>query len=204
MTDKPVPEIDTSSLAFPDAAAAASLMTMSDAAGRVRFATPALVATPALAVAVEKAVDPVTGVRQVYAFPRTGNIVVWFDPERCDRAELLEAIDKGLNAHQEAIATRPPRSAELRYGDLVRLVAGGLALLVLGTRRYLLRRPPLLGRTGRLAATGVTIFTGYPFLRGALGSLVGGSAAGTDALVSTATVASLVLRENAVALTVLW
>ncbi|EUA42041.1 E1-E2 ATPase family protein [Mycobacterium xenopi 4042] len=52
-------------------------------------------------------------------------------------------------------------------------------------------------------ATGVTIFTGYPFLRGALRSLRSGRA-GTDALVAAATVASLVLRENVVALTVLW
>ena len=51
--------------------------------------------------------------------------------------------------------------------------------------------------------TGVTIFTGYPFLRGALRSLRSGRA-GTDALVSAATVASLILRENVVALTVLW
>ncbi|WP_373369340.1 hypothetical protein, partial [Mycobacterium intracellulare] len=57
--------------------------------------------------------------------------------------------------------------------------------------------------SGRLFATGVTVFTGYPFLRGALRSLRSGKA-GTDALVSAATVASLVLRENVVALTVLW
>jgi manganese/zinc-transporting P-type ATPase C len=204
MTDKLARETGTASSAFPDAAASASIKTMSDAAGRVRFATPVLVGAAALAVAVENAVDPVTGVRQVYAFPRTGNIVVWFDPARCDRAELLEAIGKGLSAHAGAIATRSPRSAEVRYGDLLRLAAGGLALMVLGTRRYLLRRPSLLGRTGRLTATGVTVFTGYPFLRGALRSLVGGRAASTDALVTAATLASLVLRENAVALTVLW
>ncbi len=71
-------------------------------------------------------------------------------------------------------------------------------------RRYALRRPPVLGPTSRAVATGVTIFTGYPFLRGALRSLVRGRGAGTDALVSAATVASLVLRENVVALTVLW
>ncbi|MGC2656064.1 MAG: manganese-exporting P-type ATPase CtpC, partial [Mycobacterium sp.] len=59
------------------------------------------------------------------------------------------------------------------------------------------------GPTGGLAATAGTVFTGYPFLRGALRSLRSGRA-GTDALVSAATVASLVLRENVVALTVLW
>src|ERR671923_714605 len=71
-------------------------------------------------------------------------------------------------------------------------------------RSYGLRRPPVLGPTSRTLATGVTIFTGYPFMRGALRSLTGGKGGGTDALVSAATVASLVRRENVVALTVLW
>ncbi|MDT7664067.1 MAG: manganese-transporting P-type ATPase, partial [Pseudonocardiales bacterium] len=138
------------------------------------------------------------------AYPRTGNVVVWYDPERCDRTELTEAIGKGLGADPEATAARTPRSADVHSSDLVRLVVGGAALAALGFRRYGLRRPPILGATSRTVATGVTIFTGYPFLRGALRSLAGGRGAGTDALVSAATVASLVLRENVVALTVLW
>jgi cation-transporting P-type ATPase C len=155
-------------------------------------------------VAVEDAVDAVPHVRQVHAYPRTGNVVVWFDPQRCDRTELVEAIGKGLGADPQATAERSPRSADVTNGDLVRLVVGGLALAGLGLRRYGLRRPPMLGSTSRTVATGVTIFTGYPFLRGAVRSLVRGRGAGTDALVSAATVASLVLRENVVALTVLW
>ena len=83
------------------------------------------------------------------------------------------------------------------------MVIGGTALALLGVRRYVFKRPPLLGPTGRLVATGATVFMGYPFLRGALRSLRSGRA-GTDALVTAATVASLVLRENVVALTVLW
>jgi len=177
---------------------------VSDAAGRVRYVTPDLRHSPPLAVAVEDAVDAVTGVRQVHAFPRTGYVVVWLDPDRCDRAELVEAIDKGLRADPEATANRSPRSNDVHIGDLVRLVAGGLALAALGVRRYGLRRPPVLGPGGRLAATAVTIFTGYPFLRGSLRSLTRSQGVGTDALVSAATVASLILRENVVALTVLW
>ncbi|HVL84787.1 MAG TPA: cation-translocating P-type ATPase [Pseudonocardia sp.] len=183
---------------------AAPITCVSDAAGRARFDTPALIGSPALAVAVEDAVDAVAGVRQVHAFPRTGNVVVWFDPARCDRAELVEALGKGLGADPEATAARTPRSADVHNGDLVRLVVGGLALAGLGLRRYALRRPAVLGPTSRTVATGVTIFTGYPFLRGAVRSLAGGRGAGTDTLVSAATVASLVLRENVVALTVLW
>ncbi len=180
------------------------ITSVSDAAGRVRFCAPALLHQPALAVAVEDAVDAAGGVRQVHAYPRSGNVVVWYDPQRHDRAELIEAIGKGLSADPATAAARAPRSADVHHGSPVRLAAGGVALAVLGVRRYGLRRPPVLGSTGRLAATGVTVFTGYPFLRGALRALFGGRGAGTDALVSAATVASLVLRENVVALTVLW
>jgi manganese/zinc-transporting P-type ATPase C len=180
------------------------LTAVSDAAGRVRYAVPSLRNRSSIAVAVEDAVDEVRGVRLVHAYPRTGSVVVWYDAIHCDRTDLVEAIGKGLGADPEATANRTPRSADVRNGDLVRLAVGGLALAVLGVRRYGLRRPPLLGATGRTTATAVTIFTGYPFLRGALRSLRRGRGPGTDALVTAATVASLVLRENVVALTVLW
>jgi cation-transporting P-type ATPase C len=177
---------------------------VSDAAGRIRFAAPPLRNQRELAVAIEDSVDTVAGVRQVHAYPRTGSVVVWYDPQRLDRLELFEAIEKGLGSDPEATAHRAPRSGEVSNGDLVRLAVGGFALAVLGIRRYGLRRPALLGPSGRTVATGVTVFTGYPFLRGALRSATRGRGAGTDALVSAATLASLVLRENVVALTVLW
>jgi cation-transporting P-type ATPase C len=182
----------------------ADLRLVADAAGRARFVSAGLRSNPALAVAVEDALDRVTGVRQVHAYPRTGSVVVWHDVTRCQRHELVRAIGRALNADPAATANRTPRSADVRNAHLLRLVVGGAALAVLGVRRYGLRRPPMLGSAARTVATGVTIFTGYPFLRGALRSLTGGRGAGTDALVSAATVASLVLRENVVALTVLW
>src|SRR6266702_2950835 len=160
-------------------------------------------ATPRL-VADEAALDRVAGVRQAHAYPRTGSVVVWYDPTRCRGDELMRAINRGLAADPAATAQRTHRSADVRNADLARLVAGGAALALLGVRRYGLRRPALLGPASRTVATGVTIFTGDPVLRGALRSLAGGRGAGTDALVSAATVASLVLRENVVALTVLW
>jgi cation-transporting P-type ATPase C len=177
---------------------------VSDAAGRARFVGAALRDSRARAVAVEDKVDQVTGVRQVHAYPRTGSVVVWYDRSRCDRGELVSAIERGLASDRAAVVARAPRSADVRNVDLLRMVVGGVALAALGVRRYGLRRPPLLGPASRTAATVVTIFTGYPFLRGALRSLVGRRGAGTDALVSAATVASLILRENVVALTVLW
>jgi cation-transporting P-type ATPase C len=179
------------------------LLVVSDAAGRMRVRVPWMRADSRRAVAVEEAVDRQLGVRVVHAYPLTGSVVVWYSPKRCDRAAVLAAIDEAAHVAADLIPARAPHSTEIRNTDVLRMVIGGAALALLGVRRYVFARPPLLGPTGRLAATGVTVFTGYPFLRGALTSLRSGRA-GTDALVSAATVASLVLRENVVALTVLW
>ncbi|HEY9303867.1 MAG TPA: manganese-exporting P-type ATPase CtpC [Mycobacterium sp.] len=155
------------------------------------------------AVAVEEAVDQQNGVRAVHAYPHTGSVVVWYSPRRCDREAVLAAITSAEHVAAELIPARTPRSSDVRNTEVLRMVIGGAALALLGLRRYAFNRPPLLGPSGQLVATGATVFMGYPFLRGALRSLRSGRA-GTDALVTAATVASLVLRENVVALTVLW
>lgn len=179
------------------------LEVVSDAAGRMRLHVPWVRADSRRAVAVEEAVVRQSGVRAVHAYPRTGSVVVWYSPKRCDRSAVLLAVGDAAHIAAELIPFRPPYSAEIRNTEVLRMVIGGAALALLGVRRYVFTRPPLLGPTGRLAATGVTVFTGYPFLRGALRSMRSGRA-GTDALVSAATLASLILRENVVALTVLW
>lgn len=179
------------------------LTVVSDAAGRLRVQVPWVRSNSRRAVAVEEAVDRVAGVRTVHAYPRTGAVVVWYSPKRGDRAAILSAISTAADAAAELIPARTPRSADIRNTDVLRMVIGGAALALLGIRRYAFARPPLLGPSGQLVATGATVFMGYPFLRGALRSIRSGKA-GTDALVTAATVASLVLRENVVALTVLW
>ena len=139
----------------------------------------------------------------MHAYPHTGSVVVWYSPKRCDRDEVLTAIAEAEHVAAELIPARTPRSSDIRNTEVLRMVIGGAALALLGVRRYAFNRPPLLGPSGQLVATGATVFMGYPFLRGALRGLRSGRA-GTDALVTAATVASLVLRENVVALTVLW
>jgi cation-transporting P-type ATPase C len=179
------------------------LQVVSDAAGRMRVKVPWVRANSRRAVAVEEAVDRQHGVRAVHAYPHTGSVVVWYSPKRCDRDQVLAAIAEAEHVAAELIPTRTPRSSDIRNTEVLRMVIGGAALALLGIRRYGFNRPPLLGASGQLVATGATIFMGYPFLRGALRGLRSGRA-GTDALVTAATVASLVLRENVVALTVLW
>ncbi|OZD07376.1 copper-translocating P-type ATPase [Rhodococcus sp. 06-235-1A] len=177
---------------------------LSDAAGRMRLRVDWLRSSPGRAVAVEDHVDKIRGVRAVHAYPRTASVVVWYSRSRIDRDELFDAVNAGRTTDPALVPVRSPRSADVTSGDVLRMTIGGAALILLGFRRYAFRRPPILGPTSRVVATGATIFTGYPFLKGALRSLTGNRSAGTDALVSAATVASLVLRENVVALTVLW
>src|ERR1700727_2108136 len=179
------------------------LLVVSDAAGRMRVKVPWVRADSRRAVAVEEAVDGQQGVRAVHAYPHTGSVVVWYSPKRCHRTEVLAAITSAEHVAAELIPARTPRSSDIRNTEVLRMVIGGAALALLGVRRYAFNRPPLLGPSGRLIATGATVFMGYPFLRGALRGLRSGRA-GTDALVTAATVASLVLRENVLALTVLW
>lgn len=181
----------------------ADTVVVSDAAGRMRVQVPWVRNDARRAVAVEESVGRRGGVRAVHAYPLTGSVVVWYSPTRCDRVALQAAIGEARAVAAELIPSRTPRSADVRNTEVLRIVIGGLALFLLGVRRYGLRRPPLLGANGQMVATGATIFMGYPFFRGALRSLRDGRA-GTDTLVTAATVASMVLRENVVALTVLW
>lgn len=179
------------------------LTVVSDAAGRMRVQVSWVRGDSRRAVAAEEAAGRVNGVRTVHAYPRTGSVVVWYSPKRSDTTEILAAIASAATVAAELIPARTPRSADVSNTDVLRMVIGGAALALLGMRRYVFARPPLLGPSGQLVATGATVFMGYPFLRGALRSIRSGKA-GTDALVTAATVASLILRENVVALTVLW
>jgi cation-transporting P-type ATPase C len=181
-----------------------ALTVVSDAAGRMRVHAPWLRSDAVRAVAVEDSVDQVRGVRAVHAYPRTASVVVWYSTKRCDRQAVMTAITVAAGTARELVPARAPRSADIHNADIIRMAIGAIALALLGIRRYAVGRPPLLGPTSRTLATGVTIVTGYPFLRGALRTLTGNRSAGTDVLVSAATIASLALRENVVALTVLW
>ena len=180
------------------------LTVLSDAAGRMRVNASELRIDSVRAVAIEDTVAKITGVRAVHAYPRTGSVVIWYSRVRTDTAAVLTAITDAQQIPAALVAVRSPHSADIRNADVLRMALGGLALMLLGLRRYAFGRPALLGPTSRTFATGATIITGYPFLRGALASLRGGRSAGTDLLVSAATIASLLLRENVVALTVLW
>ncbi|MFF7230842.1 heavy metal translocating P-type ATPase [Streptomyces sioyaensis] len=170
------------------------------AAGRARLTVPWVRARPGSAGLVDERLTGIRGFRALRIFPRTGSVVIWMAPDLLDVDRLVSALDEAPPASAPAKPTRSiPDSST---GELARLVVGGAVLAIVALRR-LLRRPRITaGSSGLLGA--ITLFTGLPFFRGALRSLRGRSHPGTDTLVTAATVISFVLRENVVALTVLW
>ncbi|MER5969462.1 cation-translocating P-type ATPase [Streptomyces sp. NPDC002055] len=170
------------------------------AAGRARLTVPWVRARPGSAGLVDERLTGISGFRALRIFPRTGSVVIWMAPDRLDVDRLVAALEE---APPPSAPAKPTRSTpDSSTGELARLVVGGAVLALVALRR-LLRRPRITaGSSGFLGA--ITLFTGLPFFRGALRSLRGRSHPGTDTLVTAATVISLVLRENVVALTVLW
>ncbi|TDD34564.1 heavy metal translocating P-type ATPase [Saccharopolyspora elongata] len=170
------------------------------AGGRVRLVVPWLRAQPDGAGLVDQRIADLEGMRALRIFSRTGNVVVWIDPGRLDLdrlVSLLEAPAEGALPH------RPTRWApDSSTGEITRLVIGGAVLAFIALRR-LFRLPRFGGGSSGLLRA-AAVFTGLPFFRGFLQGLTGRGHTGTDALVTAATIVALLLRENVVALTVLW
>ncbi|MEW2368047.1 cation-translocating P-type ATPase [Streptomyces sp. NPDC006656] len=177
-----------------------TVLVCSVASGRARLNVPWLRARPGCAGLVDDRLTGMYGFRALRIFPRTGSVVIWMAPEELDVDRLVAALEEAPPASAPAKPTRS--TPDSSTGEVARLVVGGAVLALVALRR-LLGRPRLsLGSSGFLGV--ITVFTGLPFFRGALRSLRGRSSPGTDTLVTAATVISLVLRENVVALTVLW
>src|SRR6202008_314151 len=96
-----------------------ALQVVSDAAGRMRVSVGWVRCNSRRAVAVEEAVAKQHGVRAVHAYPRTGSVVVWYSPRRCDRASVLAAIGGAAHVAAELIPARAPHCSEIRNADVV-------------------------------------------------------------------------------------
>src|ERR1700738_5590441 len=105
-----------------------ALVVISDPAGRMRVRVDWVRSDSRRAVAVEDAVVKENGVRVVHAYPRTGSVVVWYSPKRCDRSAVLAAISGAAQVAAELIPVRAAHSEEIRNADALRLGLGGAAL----------------------------------------------------------------------------
>jgi copper chaperone CopZ len=67
--------------------------------GRVRLKVAALRRNPALAGTIEARLKKVRGIQEVWASPRTGKVLVGFDPQTITQPESLQALSETLSRH---------------------------------------------------------------------------------------------------------
>lgn len=170
------------------------------AGGRIRLTVPWLLTRAHAAELIGQRLSTVDGVRALRVFAPTGNVIVWVVPGRLSPNHLVKLLEEAepTPSGTQLARWRPGSST----GEISRLVVGGVVLAVVALRRITRRPRWARGSSGLFGLA--TITTGLPFFRGFLRGALGRGHTGTDALVTAATVVALLLRENVVALTVLW
>jgi cation-transporting P-type ATPase C len=196
----------------------------SAAGGRHRWEAPELRDRPRHAAAVEIALVREPAVLSASANPRTGRILLLCraaEPRAAVEAWILAALESAPLDGEAFLAWRSRREGakpghdahghghDHEHGDpdsqARNLILGGTVLAGIGLKRLFfgagaLAASPVLGGVSVAA----TLISGYPFLRGLFRTVAGEGGMNTDTLVGSATLASLLLRENITALVVLW
>jgi heavy metal translocating P-type ATPase len=142
--------------------------------GRLRLRAVVRDAAPATVVAAPP-LDGLTGVRAVRPRPRTGSLIVEYDPAVCTERALLEAM--------RTARPDPPGPPDLRAGSLVNLATAGAALA-----------SSLLPVPGAVTA-GLVALSGLPLLARAAATLRAGPRLNVDAL-DAMTFALLLAQRN--------
>ena len=197
--------------------------------GRMRLQIEALRDRPRKAAAVAMAVRQAPGILEVEATPRTARLLVRYDPRlpalavatlvrtalitpplsleayRAQQTVKHQAQEHAQHEHAASCTHDHNANEEDMQGYVRNLWLGGSVLLGLLGKRLLFGAGFLAGHPAIIViTTAATLVSGLPFFRGALRSLTSGGGLTTDTLVSSATLASLVLRESVTGLTVNW
>jgi cation-transporting P-type ATPase C len=188
--------------------------------GRMRWEAAAL-HRPRQAAAVEEALAACAGITEVRATPSTGRILIRY-------REPLTPVGVGRRLRQAL--RRPPLTPEEYqsrraatkdagarhrqhhdhggddlHGHIRNLALGGSVLAGLLVKRLLFGAGPVVSNPVLFGISALsTLITSYPYLRGAVSSMRARRSLTTDTLVSSATLASIALRESATGLTVVW
>ncbi len=116
-----------------------------------------------------------------------------------------EGVPGHHHHHDNPYELTKEESDAVERGHILRLMIGGAVLTLVLVRKLLVTRKSAPNSGPLMAVAGVvTLITGYPFFKGGVRSLAQPSHIDTDTLVTVATLASLVLRENVPALVVIW
>jgi len=187
--------------------------------GRMRWQTDKLRGQPRYAKAVELTLQRLDYFNSVTINPRTGRILLHYTSQLAPteiETHLMAALETPPLTRDDDLALS---SHEAECGDscghdhhhhdpsahIFNLTIGGVVLAGIGLKRLIFGATALTGNPLLIGVSTVaTLISGHPFLRGLWRSITGRTGINTDTLVGSATLASLVLRENITALTVIW
>jgi manganese-transporting P-type ATPase C len=200
--------------------------------GRMRWEAEVLRGRPRKAAAVEMTLQQMPGVHSVEATPLTGRLLVRYDadlsPQKISAMvqtalrtpalspETYAALNHSSNRqrhvgvpvhHDHTNGDEHDHEVDDRSlrGHIHRLFLGGSVLFGLLVKRLVTGPGPLAAHPALLVITAITtLVSGLPFFRGAVNSMTKGGGVTTDTLVSSAAMASLILRESVTGLTVIW
>src|SRR6266567_805681 len=165
-----------------------------------------------LAHTLENELAVSAGIHRTRADPRTGNVLVLYDPTCLSETEvtgLLTDLLAHFHANEEIHHHYDHEHCGHHHetsmsGAVGRLVLGGVVLLGMVVRRLIRGRPPVVGGAVVNLSGVMAIATGYPFFRSAFRSLLGREKLTTDTLISVATIAAVIMRESITGLIVIW
>ena len=200
----------------------------SEIPGRIRWDIPLIRGHPRYAAAVEIAIQREAGIVSVEATPVTGRLLVRYKTPQTAASikTLIESAlsvspltpiafaareqgfweSNGANGHSSVSHDHGHDHGDHELETRTRnLVLGGSVLLGFFVKRVLmgpahLAASPILFAISAAAA----IISGYPFLRSALRSLARRDSMTTDTLVSSATIASIIMPDSLTALGLNW
>ena len=204
------------------------LVLQSSLPGRARWRIPALHRSPRRCGSVEDCLKALAGVRSVTANPVTGSLLLQYEPTVVDiaavKAAVIDAIAQPPIGEAEwKVWLEKRRSHEVRHGSkqlggtdavadedteterMRNLYLGGTVLGGFLLRRLVVGAAASVVTPPWAIAIGVsTLLNGLPFLRNAWRTFVEERQLTTDALVTVATFASVLVGQGVTALTVLW
>ncbi|MBS4030213.1 MAG: cation-translocating P-type ATPase [Clostridiales bacterium] len=192
--------------------------------GRVRISISGLRGNRPFARSLEKTLQRNENVYHVKANPQTGKALILYNRKKTSQKEILTEVNKDvyyilqrvapIDVRQKWIQRRTeskrrhetfePEDIPVEVQVTQVVVTGGI-LLGLVVKRCFWKKS-LLAFSGKvnLLATVTTLVAGYPIIRSGVETLVTRKKLNNDMLISTATVVSLLLKENITGLVVVW
>lgn len=193
--------------------------------GRVRVKIQGLRGNRPFAASLEKTLQKIENVYHVKASPQTGKALLLFNVKRLSLDKLLHEVNKDISYILQRVAAIDVRKglwtqsrAAARNKDqifepediplgvqITQVAVTGGILFALIFKRCFFRKSLLAGSPKvNLLATLTTIVAGYPIIRSGMETLITRKKLNNDMLISTATVVSMLLRENITGLVVVW